>query len=182
MKKLFFYLLFISYINVFCQEINDGKIEEKEIAEILNASFLDNQDITFKLYEDYLGFKGWVTFLADFDFFDAMYGNCICKMKKKTLKLEEIFTKEEINKVRDINSSHIGLNKIQETYLNKNFHLFNDSLRRQDVNKITKPIIINEKAIFYRITENEEQIFILKKIQGVWTKVCIKWTYLVLVD
>lgn len=182
MKKVIFCLLFFTSMSLLCQDTKDGNLEENEIAEIINASFSDNPNRRFNLDQNYLDFKGWTTFLDDFDFFDALYGHCICQTKKKLIKLEEIFTKEEIIKVRDINSSTIGKSGIQKKKLSKNIHLINDALRRKDVNKITRPIIVNEKAIFYRISDNEEQIFILKKIQDEWTKVCIKWTYLVLVD
>lgn len=148
------------------------KKTNENIASILNDLFKYEELI----YQNYLDFKGLKIFIDQPLIFDQLYGQP-CILKNTTVTFTDLINDEEYNFL-SIQISKFNDEKINNTLLNDNIKLTKNE-SNQDILRITKPLIFNDKAIIYLKRKNEESIIILNKNQKKkWIVICQKYLYL----
>ncbi|PZD79085.1 hypothetical protein [Mesonia sp. K7] len=165
-------LLFFVYFSSFSQE---KAINEEHL--LIDNFFKETET---ELYTEFVDFKGIKIFIDQPNIFENLYGQP-CIEKNEKVSFERFFTKKEIDGIVDkISNFKTGENIIQ-TQL-KNVQLSSD-IEHKNLVFITKPILVNNKAILYLKRRNEESILIFKKdINESWQVICQKFLYLSIED
>lgn len=163
----------------------NAQIEEdfnRDITSVFNTIFPYSNKQIFFLDNYYLDYRGWGILLTDFNMLNSLYGNCICENEKKVIKLEDIITMSELNGMyRNFLINQFN-SKISLIKLNKNIHFKKNKHRLNNFYKVSKPIIINDKAIVYVLNNVEEKIVFLKKVDNKWLITCTKWAFISIID
>lgn len=160
------------------QEISDDEYE------VINAFFDRGNEkinatvhIYYKTYSD----KGWSNYFT-FEDLNFITGNVGIGSSISDEELKKLLTKDVLSKFYDgiyaLQSCKISKTKIRNIHLVKSFD--NQKDYRKDVIRISKPIIVNDLAIFKIIRPNEASIFFLKRENNKWKVIYVTCEWLIL--
>lgn len=163
------------------QQGNHSFITEEEY-KIINAIFTFHSKEKILVYKDTYFDKGWVLYFnpQNFPLITERVG---IPTIISDAELKELLTDNVLSEIRNniYAMKPISLDKKNLMKSIKLVNFCNGSLGvKKDVVRISKPIIINNIAVFRRIGANEAPIFILRKYNDTWKIVYTFYDWLIL--
>lgn len=160
---------------------NTKEISAEEY-EVINAVFSDDPNNTIYIYNKFYYDKGWAHYFKPGNF-ESISSNVGIPVTISDSELREILTDEILYSLySNIYSSKPV--KLSKDKLNKSIKLTDsfDAPRdlKQGVQRISKPIIIGDIAVFRKIGYSEAPIYFLKKDNASWKIIYTFYDWLIL--
>lgn len=180
LKYLFLLLVFLqgAYSSL-AQKAEKISFEEYEV---INAVLSENPNKTIYIYDRLIYDKGWADYF-DPENFENLTSKVGIPVKITDSELRYILTDEVL---KSINNSIMTLKplKLHQDNLNKSISISNTFDEPGDLKKgvqrISKPIIIGDIAVFRKIGFSEAPIYILKKENEIWNIIYTFYDWLIL--
>lgn len=178
--KCFFLFIFLGGAFI-SQAQNSDRITDEEYA-IINTVFLDNPNDTIFIYNKIFSDKGWANYF-DPKNFESLTSKVGIPTTISDTELRDILTDdvlfsiyESIYSSKPLNLSNEKLNK--PIFLTTSFDKPLDL--KKGVQRISKPILIGDIAVFRKIGFSEAPIHILKKKNNEWKIIYTFYDWLIL--
>jgi hypothetical protein len=161
------------------QNIKEISAEEYEV---INAVFSEDSNNFIYVYNKVYFDKGWANYFQSGNF-ESITSNVGIPVTISDIELREILTDEVLYSIHSSIYSSKPV-KLRKDKLNKSINLTNsfDAPRdlKKGVQRISKPIIIGDIAVFRKIGYSEAPIYFLKKENENWKIVYTFYDWLIL--
>lgn len=178
--KYIFFLIFLGGSDL--STAQNAEIISPEEYEIINTVFSDNPNKPVYIYNKVFYDKGWANYF-DPENFKNLTSKVGTPVTISDTELRDILTDEVLNSINNSIYSSKPV-KLKKEKLNKSIGLTNSFDEPGDLKKgvqrISKPIIIGDIAVFRKIGFNEAPIYILKKENETWNIIYTFYEWLIL--